>query len=137
MRVRLNQTVKGIVKGPDGKDKRVTWSKGQEFDGEIPEDVMALVKAKGPAVTIIGSAPLEVDELEKAKVEIEELKAQVEDLQSQIEAVASIKVDEELKPESESLICPVCGKEFDSQRGLTAHITRMHPDYGDEEDEAA
>lgn len=131
MRVMLNQTVKGIQ-----GETRITWSKGQEFDGDVPEDVMALVKAKDPAVTIIGSAPLEVDELEKAKAEIEELKAKIEELQSQIETIASMKVDDVLKPGS-TLLCPVCGKEFDSQRGLSAHITRMHPDYGDEEDEAA
>jgi hypothetical protein len=128
MRVQLNATVKGTV----GKDKRETWPKGTTFDNTdnpIPRPILQLVEKKDPVVSILGEMPrdksLEAD-LEEARKTIAELQSQIADLESQLEE-AGLK----------TFICPVCEKPFPSQRGLSGHITKMHPDYEPKEEGGA
>jgi hypothetical protein len=125
MRVQLNATVKGTV----SKDNRKTWPKGTTFDdadNPIPKPILRLVEKKDPVVSILGEMPRDKSleaELEDARQTIADLQTQVADLELQLGNV-----------NGNTFICPVCDKPFPSQRGLSGHITKMHPDYEPKEE---
>ena len=144
MRVQLLKTLRGT----EG-EKPIDWIRGTIFDdsdeGTIPRDILRAVKTKSPSVLVLGdtleiSGTLEA-ELEDARSRIAELREEIDELrkeldakpQSSFTATSGPKGNDDAKKETATgkFLCPVpgCKKEVNSERGLKAHLTQMHPGY--------
>ncbi len=125
MKVQLNKTVKATIGiSETGNPIKTTWPKGKVFDdavGPIPEPIMRMATEKSPLVAVMEfGTPDKIDSMPEFLDQtstIVELEARIIELETRIAELEG----------NEPFGCPVCGKEFPSQRGLKGHITKMHP----------
>jgi len=125
MRIQFNETVKATV-----GNKREMWVKGKILDDSvkpIPRVIKRMAEEGDKAVTVLGEIAAQPTADPNTQLLMAELEQASAKLQDELATMKARPVP--AAPVFERFVCPVCQKEFPSQRGVSAHITKMHPDY--------